>query len=86
MSSATIGNSILSVDTGSVIEVEFEFKCILNTGVYFLNAGVLATVNEEDVHLHRLLDIEMFRVIPSTDVISVGTVNFECVAKVSAII
>ena len=86
MSSATIGNSIQNVDPGSVIEVEFEFKCILNTGVYFLNAGVIATVNEEDVHLHRLLDIEMFRVMPSTDVISVGTVDFECVAKVSAVI
>lgn len=85
MSSATIGNSIQNVDSGSLIEVEFEFKCILNTGVYFLNAGVLATVNEEDVHLHRLLDIEMFRVMPSTDVISVGTVNFDCAAKVSFI-
>jgi len=86
MSSTTLGNSIQNVSAGSLIKIEFEFKCLLNTGVYFLNAGVIANINGEDVHLHRLLDIEMFRVLPDVDSLSIGTVNFECSAKVNFII
>jgi lipopolysaccharide transport system ATP-binding protein len=86
MSSVTLENSIQNVSAGSRIKVEFEFMCLLNPGVYFLNAGVIAVVNGEDVHLHRLLDIEMFRVLSGCDSIAVGTVNFECSAKVNFII
>jgi lipopolysaccharide transport system ATP-binding protein len=78
MSAANMANSIYNVPLGSVISVEFKFKCVLNAGVYFMNAGVIGLQNGSEIYLHRLLDIEMFRVMPDTNTISFGTVDFEC--------
>ena len=63
-SSPKIGDKILYIDAGSKYKVEFEFECMLNAGTYFLNAGVLGVVNQEETYLHRLLDILLFRVLP----------------------
>ena len=81
MSTDTSGYAICDIGAGSTIEVEFVFKCALNAGIYFLNAGVIGLVNGVDIHLHRLLDIEMFRVMPELNSISVGHVNFDCTTK-----
>jgi len=83
ISADNLANSIQVVPKGSLIHVEFQFKCLLNTGVYFLNAGVIGLQNGTEIHLHRLLDIEMFRVMPDASAISVGNVDFECTSKVS---
>lgn len=85
ISASNLAGSIQLVPKGSVIQVEFQFKCLLNTGVYFLNAGVIGLHNGTEIHLHRLLDIEMFRVMPDTDAISVGNVDFECTPNVTFI-
>ena len=47
-----------------VISVTFHFKALMQPGCYFLNAGVKALENNEEIYLHRLLDILMFRVDP----------------------
>ena len=44
MSSSSLGNSIQNILAGSLIKIEFEFKCLLNTGVYFLNAENIAQI------------------------------------------
>lgn len=77
ISAANLANSIQVVPNGSLIHVEFNFKCLLNAGVYFLNAGVVGLQNGYEIHLHRVLDIKMFRVLPDTSAISVGYVDFE---------
>lgn len=81
ISAPDIANSIPLVSRGSIINVAFEFKCALNTGTYFLNAGVIALQNGVEIHLHRLLDIAIFRVLPNAGAISVGIVDFECSPK-----
>ena len=83
MSAASLSNSIHNVPIGSEILVEFKFKCVLNAGVYFMNAGVIGLQNGSETYLHRLLDIEMFRVMPDTNTISFGTVDFECDPKIN---
>lgn len=74
-------NSISSVEAGSTFIVEFQFKCNLNQGVYFLNAGVVGEVEGIESYLHRLIDIAMFRVLPDSDSLSNGIVDFGCYAE-----
>jgi len=85
ISATDLANSIPLVLKGSRMEVTFEFKCSLNVGTYFLNAGVIAIHDGIEIHLHRLLDIEIFRVMPDSRTISVGIVDFECSPKFKSI-
>ncbi|MES2823714.1 MAG: ABC transporter ATP-binding protein [Pseudomonadota bacterium] len=62
---------------GSNYKVIFSFKCALNPGVYFLNAGVSGEINGVDTYLHRLIDVAMFRVLPVSENIATGIVNFD---------
>jgi lipopolysaccharide transport system ATP-binding protein len=51
-----------AVAAGSRWRIRFPFRCDLNPGVYFLNAGVLGRCNGEEIFLDRKLDVAMFRV------------------------
>jgi len=70
------GDTIVVVSAGTLAKAEFSFVCALNAGVYFLNAGVLGTFNGEEMFLHRLIDLAMFRVFPDTEYLSTGVVDF----------
>lgn len=70
--------SLAYVEAGSSYQVEFRFRCALNAGVYFLNAGVLGDVNNNETYLHRLIDVAMFRVLPEAESLSTGIVDFGC--------
>lgn len=48
---------------GETVHVVFEFQANLNPGTYFLNAGVLAAEDGEDLYLDRLIDAVQFKVI-----------------------
>jgi len=60
--SAPNGEGLAFVPQGSKIYVEWEFECLFLPGVYFMNAGVLAMVRDEETYLHRRLDTAAFRV------------------------
>ncbi|WLD65985.1 MULTISPECIES: ABC transporter ATP-binding protein [Pseudomonas] len=75
-------DTISYVAPGTIIQVEFAFECNLNPGTYFLNAGVLGAVGEEETYLHRLLDACLFRVLPMTEQLATGVVDFKCVPDV----
>jgi lipopolysaccharide transport system ATP-binding protein len=51
------------VPAGTQAEVALRFRCLLPAGVYFVNAGVRGTVDEEEVFLHRCVDVMAFRVL-----------------------
>jgi lipopolysaccharide transport system ATP-binding protein len=70
------------VTAGSVYQVEFRFCCALNTGVYFLNAGVLGEIDGEEVYLHRLIDIAVFRVLPDSYNLTTGMIDFGCSSEI----
>ncbi len=59
-----------SVSAGSAFRLRFPFRCIFLPGTYFLNAGVVANIAEEQVYLHRITDALMFRVQPESDLLS----------------
>jgi lipopolysaccharide transport system ATP-binding protein len=75
-------DSIPFIETSTKYRIEFQFKCALNSGVYFLNAGVVGDVNGSETFLHRLIDIAMFRVISESDNLATGIIDFECSPKI----
>jgi lipopolysaccharide transport system ATP-binding protein len=77
VSASDIESSLSNVDEGANHTVIFTFRCSLNPGVYFLNAGVIGNVDGEETYLHRLIDVAMFRVLPETRSLATGVVDFE---------
>lgn len=67
------------VELGAQINVEFQFKCVLNAGTYFLNAGVQGTPDADQIYLHRVLDACMLRVLPDAENLATGMIDFNCV-------
>ena len=73
-------DAIAMVEAGQTLEARFRFRCLLEGGTYFLNAGVLATLGEEEIYIDRLVDAAMFRVMPQPERLATGLVDF-CVSS-----
>ncbi len=67
---------------GECYRVKFRFRCVLNPGVYFLNAGVSGVVDDVEGYLHRILDSVCIRVIGNSDGFSNGNVNFDILPEI----
>lgn len=72
------GELIEYIAPGSGYEIEFKFKCILNSGFYFMNSGMVGEVAGTETYLHRLIDACMFRVLPLEETSMTGIVDFSC--------
>jgi len=81
-SASSARDSLAYVQSGAVYQVEFRFRCTLNTSVYFLNAGVLGDMNGNETYLHRLVDAAMFRVLPDSENLTTGVVDFGCYPEI----
>lgn len=57
----------------------FDFRCFLNEGTYFFNAGVQGAISEESnmVYLHRIIDAVMFKVLPEERSFGTAIINFD---------
>ena len=77
-SACSTRKSLSYVEAGSNYHIDFRFRCALNPGVYFLNAGVVGDVDGSETFLHRLIDIAMFRVQSDTESLATGLVDFDC--------
>jgi len=75
--SAVHGRGVDLVEAGSEVRVAFRFRCLLGAGTYFLNAGVLGRLAEEEVFLDRQVDAAMFRVMPDIERLATGIVDFD---------
>jgi lipopolysaccharide transport system ATP-binding protein len=71
-----VQRAVESAGAGETYRVAFEFRCLLQAGVYFANAGVSALTADGEVYLHRLVDAVMFRVKPEPDSRVTGLVDF----------
>ncbi|MDH3443369.1 MAG: ABC transporter ATP-binding protein [Deltaproteobacteria bacterium] len=83
VSASNPAEAIPYLSAGSYVQVEFRFSCVLNQGTYFLNAGVVGSVGEDEIVLHRILDACMFRVLPVSDGTSASAVYFSVVPNVA---
>jgi lipopolysaccharide transport system ATP-binding protein len=70
------------VEKGGSVLVEFRFVCLLGPGMYFLNAGVAGTIDDEDKYLHRVVDARCFRVMDDHAQYSTGIVDFSCTPEI----
>lgn len=70
---------------GTSVEVVFEFDCVFGPGTYFLNAGVLGSVDGTHHYLHRRLDVLAFRVMPPVRMIGTGLVDIKADVRVQAL-
>lgn len=68
-------NALPLVEANRTLSVKFEFRCLLHPGVYFLNAGVLAALNDGEEYVDRLMDAVMFRVMPHASRLATGFVD-----------
>lgn len=82
VSASSTKDSLAYVEAGAIYQVEFRFCCSLNSGVYFLNAGLIGDVNGSEIFLHRLIDIAMFRVLPESESFATGVVDFGCYPEI----
>lgn len=85
VSSSCVAQSIPYLAQGAIVRVEFRFTCNLNPGSYFLNAGVMGINGEEEIYLHRVLDLCVFKVMPLTDNTATGIIDFSCVPEIEYI-
>lgn len=72
----SLSQAIPSIAAGSEARVEFNFTALLNPGTYFLNAGVMGTVDGAELYLHRILDACIFKIVPIGHTLSTGLVDF----------
>lgn len=78
-------DSLPLVEAGEAVEARFRFRCLLDGGTYFLNAGVLARIAEEETYIDRLIDAAMFRVMPQPERLATGFVDFCVTSDVSVV-
>lgn len=72
------------VEPGQIAHVEYVFDCMLNPGVYFMNAGVFGVEEpgQPETLLHRIADAICFRVLPITENASTELIDFNCESQV----
>jgi len=82
--SALASEAVEWIDAGTRLTIRFEFTCALAGGTYFMNAGVLGRLGEEETYLDRRIDVFMFRVMPSASRLSTGFVDLVDSVDISA--
>lgn len=68
---------------GDEITVDFLFNTYLTAGIYFMNAGVLGNINNENSYLHRVIDIAAFRIVQNQETCATAIVDFSCTANLA---
>jgi lipopolysaccharide transport system ATP-binding protein len=74
--SSPSSSPILSIGAKTIFQVRFRFTCALHPNTYFMNAGVAARMDENEVYLDRHIDVLMFRVLPEEALFETGMVSF----------
>lgn len=76
------GAGLLDAQAGETLIAKFRFRCLLNPGTYFTNAGVLSIDSETPQYLARVVDGMMFKVLPDPFSIATAIVDFDIHAEV----
>lgn len=71
------------ISAGQTKHVSFEFTCNLLPGTYFWQCGVRGFIADEDIYLHRLLDVICFRVLVEENSILTGHFDLSINAQIN---
>jgi lipopolysaccharide transport system ATP-binding protein len=83
LSEAAMQDGVMVERAGACATVEFSFDCMLNPGIYFVNAGVFGVEEEAETLLHRVADAIAFRVLPVEENKSTELVDFNVEPQVT---
>jgi lipopolysaccharide transport system ATP-binding protein len=78
------GMQLKSVSKGTTRHIRFEFDCRLLPGLYVASCEVTGLVSGEGCVMHRIMDVELFRVSPEPDLFAIGHVNLDPSIDISA--
>lgn len=81
VSAPSTTSSIPFVKAGARYRVRFLFNAYLNSGTFFLNAGVQGEIDGKNGYLHRLIDIAAFRILPDKNRYTTATIDFGCIPE-----
>ena len=76
------GKGLDYLDRGTNVQVQFRFRAILAPGTYFLNAGVVAILDEGESFLDRCVDATMFKILPEPDSLVTGIADLDIEPRV----
>jgi lipopolysaccharide transport system ATP-binding protein len=71
------------IAAGTLLRLQFTFRCQLFPGMYFLNVGLMGEIGGTETYLHRLVDALAFRVQPDASRRHSGYVDFDVEAQAS---
>jgi lipopolysaccharide transport system ATP-binding protein len=57
--------SISHATNGEILQIEWEFDCLMNQGIYYTNAAANHPVDGKREYINRILDAVVFKVLPS---------------------
>lgn len=75
-------NAIPFIGAGEKRRVEFRFRCMLNPGTFFFNAGIMGVVGDAPTFLARRIDALMVRVKPVVNLQATAVVDFHVHSEV----
>lgn len=75
-------NAIPFIASGEKRRVEFRFRCMLNPGTFFFNAGIMGVVGDAPTFLARRIDALMVRVKPVVNLQATAVVDFHVNSEV----
>lgn len=75
--SAVPDEAIEMVEVHQKMRVQFQFRCLVAPGVYFLNAGVVADLGDGDEFVDRHIDAAMFRVMPDQSRLATALIDLD---------
>lgn len=64
-------------------QIQFEFTCNLLPGTYFWQCGVRSLINDEEIYLHRIIDLLCCRVLPEENSILTGHFDLNILHKIT---
>ena len=80
-SAPTPTDGVPIIHSGSTVEVEFGFNCMLNPGLYSLNVSVFGSLGGVEFTLHGITGAEVFRVVADPMHLGIASVDFGCQAN-----
>jgi lipopolysaccharide transport system ATP-binding protein len=85
MSAPVPAGGIPNISQGSTADMEFEFNCTLNPGIYHLSVAVFGSMAGMEYALHGITGAEVFRVVADAKHLAIGNVDFGCRAAVKVV-
>ncbi len=55
----------INVSEGNIVQISWEFNCLMQTGIYYTSIGVNHLVDTDREYINRIVDAFVFKVLPS---------------------